>query len=288
MSEYLLNKRPILFNPEVAKAIGINEAIVLQQINYWINKPFAKEIGGKRWIYNSVSQWQRDNFPFWSERTIRRILKKLEDDELIISGQFNKAAYDQTKWYTINEEKLEEVMSQDVQTDADKMDTSPVQNDRIRTGQSGRMKPDKMDEPIPETTRDYSENNSIDYLSKEKGQDSHEEKDDLSSKDWRDKKMEDIQAKILTTKIIDYFVGKHTEINNSENNFKPPMVTVKESQKLIPIAKKLIQAKLPIVEIYQKIDISLVKEGVDYYFGYMVSVLDNFAEQELRRQQNES
>ena len=289
MSEYLLNKRPILFNPEVAEVIGLNQAIVLQQINYWINKPFAKEIDGKRWIYNSIDQWQKDNFPFWSERTIRRILKKLEDEELIISGRFNKATYDQTKWYTINEERLEAVMRRDVQNEPDNKDASCVQNDRIRCGQNGRLKSGKMDEPIPETTRDYSESTSVDYLSKEKGQDSHERKDDLSSKDdLRDKKMEDIQAKILTTKIIDYFVGKHTEINNSENKFKPPMVTVKESQKLIPIAKKLIQAKLPIVEIYQKIDISLVKEGVDYYFGYMVSVLDNFAEQELRRQQNES
>lgn len=287
MSEYLLNKRPILFNPEVAEVIGLNQAIVLQQINYWINKPFAKEIDGKRWIYNSIDQWQKDNFPFWSERTIRRILKKLEDEELIISGRFNKATYDQTKWYTINEEKLEAVMRRDVQNEPDNKDASCVQNGRIRCGQNGRLKSGKMDEPIPETTRDYSESTSVDYLSKEKGQDSHERKDDLSSKDdLRDERINK-QTQLLVNKIISMLVSIYQDIHGNEKQFKSIIVSSREKNKLVPVAEKLLQARFSIEQIRRQIVISML-EAKTYPFGHMLSSLDNFAEQELRRQQNES
>lgn len=287
MSEYLLNKRPILFNPEVAEVIGLNQAIVLQQINYWINKPFAKEIDGKRWIYNSIDQWQKDNFPFWSERTIRRILKKLEDEELIISGRFNKATYDQTKWYTINEERLEAVMRRDVQNEPDNKDASCVQNDRIRCGQNGRLKSGKMDEPIPETTRDYSESTSVDYLSKEKGQDSHERKDDLSSKDdLRDERINK-QTQLLVNKIISMLVSIYQDIHGNEKTFKSIVVSSREKNKLVPVAEKLLQARFSIEQIRRQIVISML-EAKTYPFGHMLSSLDNFAEQELRRQQNES
>ncbi|MDR7079859.1 hypothetical protein J2Y03_004917 [Neobacillus niacini] len=38
--------------------VGLNEALVLQQIHYWlgINK---HEIEGRKWVYNSYPDWQR-------------------------------------------------------------------------------------------------------------------------------------------------------------------------------------------------------------------------------------
>ena len=36
MSMYLFDEQPILANKTLAREIGLNEALVLQQINYWI------------------------------------------------------------------------------------------------------------------------------------------------------------------------------------------------------------------------------------------------------------
>ena len=37
---------------------------------------------------------------------MKRIFKSLEKDGLVISGTYNKAAFDKTKWYTIDYDKV--------------------------------------------------------------------------------------------------------------------------------------------------------------------------------------
>jgi hypothetical protein len=69
----------LTFNPIIAKEIGINESIILQQLNYWHSK-----YSFQKWIYNSYEQWQKQ-FYFWSERTIRRIFNSLEQRGLVLS-----------------------------------------------------------------------------------------------------------------------------------------------------------------------------------------------------------
>ena len=46
MSMYLFDEQPIIANKTLASALGLNEALVLQQINYWIeiNKKSGKTI----------------------------------------------------------------------------------------------------------------------------------------------------------------------------------------------------------------------------------------------------
>jgi len=38
-------------------------------------------------------------FPYLTDKQIRTALQKLEDDKFVVSGSFNKSAYDRTKWY---------------------------------------------------------------------------------------------------------------------------------------------------------------------------------------------
>lgn len=120
MSDLLIDEYPLLVLPSLAMEIGLHEAIVLQQIHYWIEiekKSDKKEVkekhyrNGRWWIYNTYEQWQ-DQFPYWCIRTIKGIFKKLEDMDLLISGNFNKFGYDRTKWYTINYEVLESLKRQ--------------------------------------------------------------------------------------------------------------------------------------------------------------------------------
>jgi len=100
MKNLLLDEYPLIILPSLATKIGLSEAIVLQQIHYWLTKS-ANVVDDEPWVYNSISDWQKQ-FPFFSESTIKRILKKLEQQELIKSACFNKLKMDRTKWYTIN------------------------------------------------------------------------------------------------------------------------------------------------------------------------------------------
>lgn len=90
--------------PTLATLIGLNESIVLQQVHYWLKhkeKAGQDFIDGHYWVYNTYEQWQKQ-FPFFSPRTVRRTFTSLEKSGLLISGNYNKAGFDKTKWYTID------------------------------------------------------------------------------------------------------------------------------------------------------------------------------------------
>lgn len=96
------------FNIDIAEKYGIKEAILIENIAHWIKKNYAnkKHIHeGKVWSYNSVEAF-KDQFPYMSAKQIRYALNKLEDAEVIKSGNYNKAKYDRTKWYTIIDKSI--------------------------------------------------------------------------------------------------------------------------------------------------------------------------------------
>ncbi|ALC91578.1 replication protein [Bacillus sp. FJAT-18017] len=107
MSNLLISERPMMVIPALAVKIGLNEAIVLQQIHYWLKKKLHV-IEGRSWVYNTYKEWNQQ-LPFWSESTIKRVFKTLEDLGYVLSGNFNRSKLDQTKWYTIDYEKLKEL-----------------------------------------------------------------------------------------------------------------------------------------------------------------------------------
>ena len=69
-SKLLIDDYPLQVLPKLAVAIGLNEAIFLQQVHYWLQKNTKHVRNGKIWCYNAYKDWKRDNFPFWSESTI--------------------------------------------------------------------------------------------------------------------------------------------------------------------------------------------------------------------------
>lgn len=104
-SSLLVDEYPLIVLPSLAKEIGLNEAIALQQLHYWLGNPKGGVmLDGFRWVYNTYEDWQKDNFPFWSVRTVQRIFGNLEGMELVISMQ--KAAYDRKKYYRVHYDKL--------------------------------------------------------------------------------------------------------------------------------------------------------------------------------------
>ncbi len=128
----LISEYPLVVLPSLAKAIGLNESIILQQIHYWLQT--SQHIhNNKKWVYNSYAKWQ-EQFPFWSLATIKRTILSLEKNGYIISRNFNQMKIDRTKWYTIDYNRLASIGS------------------NCTNGQV------KLTPPIPETTTDNTKN----------------------------------------------------------------------------------------------------------------------------------
>ncbi len=103
----LIDEEPLLVPPRLAAAIGLNAAIVLQQVRYWLGDKRRPQVrDGRRWVYNTYPQWQAQ-FPFWSLATIKKTFRELEERGLLLAAQrYNRAPTDRTKWYTIDFPRL--------------------------------------------------------------------------------------------------------------------------------------------------------------------------------------
>ena len=94
-----------IFDVNVAKEYGIEIAILLENMNFWLEKNRANNTNffdGRYWTYNSIKGFEK-LFPYWSKDKIYRVLKKAEDLGLIIKGNYNKLSYDRTTWYAFSE-----------------------------------------------------------------------------------------------------------------------------------------------------------------------------------------
>lgn len=90
------------FDPEVAKDVGTDAAIILSNIEYWQAKNEANKTHyheGKYWTYNSVEAFAK-LFNYLTPSKIRTCLKNLEESGYVVSGNHNKSSYDRTKWYS--------------------------------------------------------------------------------------------------------------------------------------------------------------------------------------------
>jgi len=144
MSKLLINEHPLQVLPSLAKAIGLNEAIALQQLHYWLEKSQHVH-GGRRWVYNSATEWQKQ-FIFWSESTIRRTFTNLRERGLALTANYNKLAMDKTLWYSIDYEELAKL-----ETPFDEI-VKPFDGIVTPSSQSDEMEVVKLDIALPETT----------------------------------------------------------------------------------------------------------------------------------------
>lgn len=171
MSRLLIDEPPLQVLPSLAREIGLNEAIMLQQMHYWLIKS-SHEFEGVKWFYKTLEDWQTE-FPFWSTMTIRRTLTNLEKQKVIRIGNFNKKKFDKTKWYTIEYQCVNRRCVQSEQTMCSSCTDGCVQSEQTNTRD--------YTETTTETNNNVSEekplkvvwtketNYIIDYLNKRTG-----------------------------------------------------------------------------------------------------------------------
>ena len=98
--------RDLAFNVAVANRYGVDGAILLHHLTFWVyrNECNGKNFhDGKYWTYNSYATYS-ELFPMYNAAKIKRILKKLEAAGAIEVGNYNKASFDRTNWYTVTQD----------------------------------------------------------------------------------------------------------------------------------------------------------------------------------------
>lgn len=161
------------FSVSAAVEVGVNAAILLNNIAYWaaVNAANGRNAhDGHYWTYNSVAALQ-ELFPYLSAQKIRGALSKLEDGGYIVTGNYNKSAYDRTKWYAPTEKGCVTAGIMVPEPDEDS-DDSIDENGKIdllkSTNESARNS-----EPIPDqthmSTKSNKEIDSAPAVSKDEG-----------------------------------------------------------------------------------------------------------------------
>ena len=170
MGNLLISEPPLQVLPSLAVKVGLNEAIVLQQFHYWLQR--SNNIrDGYKWIYNSFPNWNKQ-FPFWGLNTLKRAVNGLEKDGYLITANYNKAGFDRTKWYRIDYSKL------DMSRPSTQNGTTNGPKWADGTSQNGSTNTNRLPETTTETTKDNSAANAapefpwqsvIDYLNEKTG-----------------------------------------------------------------------------------------------------------------------
>lgn len=181
MSKLLINEQPLQVLPSLAEEVGLKKAMILQQVHYWLNHS-DNHHDGETWVYNTYSQWH-EQFPFWSERTVRRVIKNLEDDGLLVSTQPFLDQGQSVKWYRIDYEKLDSLPE-----DNDSNDDGGGGTDGRGGGTDGRGGGTDGQSRAPHNARTQTENTSENTTlerSSDTGQASPSGDDaDASESDW--------------------------------------------------------------------------------------------------------
>ena len=111
---------------ELAKKVGFDEANVLGFVAYWVrnNRDNGKNFyDGKYWTYNSAEALT-NQFPYWTRRQISGIIEKLEKIGAIIKGNYNKNKFDRTSWYTLTDDFMYLIASENEKTNKEMDETN--------------------------------------------------------------------------------------------------------------------------------------------------------------------
>lgn len=164
MSKLLINESPLQVQPSLAMAIGLNEAIFLQQLHYWLGASRLYK-NNQKWIYNTHSEWLMQ-LKYMSLATLKRTIKSLKEQKLIHVERFDKKRSNQVNYYSIDYSILS-IIEQNIMQAIDSIDQlkmsqsnssnctdAVAQNepmDQLKMSQS----PSAQNEPI--LTREYQE-----------------------------------------------------------------------------------------------------------------------------------
>jgi hypothetical protein len=153
----LIDEQPLQVLPSLAKAIGLDEALFLQQVHYWL-KTSKHEDDGRRWIYNSYEDWLQQ-LPFFSLRKLERMVKALKARGLLLVRRH--PGFDRRNWYSIDYQAFNVLTkSCDIQPQpkaaktADTESATVAESDAAKMAGSYSETPESPENPAPRLSPD--------------------------------------------------------------------------------------------------------------------------------------
>ena len=132
--------------------ITFNEAIILQQIDYWTEIAKAKKekknfLENKYWYYSSVKKMHERNFEFcFSVDVLKRSLKTLEENNFLITIKKNNAKYYRVNYEEIN--KYFNIFEKENKKNDEKESWGKMHQPKKELGQNAPTSWGKMHQPV--------------------------------------------------------------------------------------------------------------------------------------------
>lgn len=205
------------FDVDIATKLGIQPAIIFKNLYFWIKKNEANNkhfYDGYYWTYNSKKAFS-ELFPYMTERQIDYAIKKLIDAELVITGNYNKVAYDRTLWYAITKKGYSILQNCEMETtkllNGDNKNVKPIPDSKPNAKPNSKPDSKKSNKFIPPTLEEVEE-----YCSQRGNKvDAQYFYDYFTVSDWVDSKGN--KVKNWKQKIITWERNSKGDNNNAKN-----------------------------------------------------------------------
>lgn len=153
----LIQDSPHVFSPNLAKAIGLHECLMLQQLHWLIQHNNCNYYDGHFWWKHTNAQWVETLPYFQNEKRVLKTIKSLRSRKLLfaesLSWKIEKIRGDRTLWYRVNYEEVEHLskmiesaklqkkiaVAQAKNEPVDPVNTGNSQNGRMGNSQFGSM-----------------------------------------------------------------------------------------------------------------------------------------------------
>lgn len=142
------------YDVNIAEEYGIEEAILIQNFAFWIEKNTANNVhfhDGRYWTYCSASALLKLFPEFNSLTALKRIVQNIVDKGILQKGNYNKTPMDRTVWYAFTDKGIELI---------EEYGLYKVQNQQMESPKTDYTKSENG-QPIPYNVTDKDDNSSL-------------------------------------------------------------------------------------------------------------------------------
>lgn len=125
------------FDIDIARELGLTEAIILNNLWFWVKKNEANEMhfhDGEYWTYNSIKAMESLH-PYLTEKKIRNAINRLKSEGILLIGNYNKSPYDRTTWYAFTQKGKSIMTKGQIDMPIGQMEVTQKENGNAQKGE---------------------------------------------------------------------------------------------------------------------------------------------------------
>jgi len=123
-AKLLIDEPPAQVLKSLAVVLGLEKAIILQQIHWLLTLESYGQIlsDDHKYVWKSAREFSKDYFPFWKPQNIQKHIRGLEAKGVLISHRWRSGSWNQTKFYRIDYERLNNILPDNVEVSYEAFD----------------------------------------------------------------------------------------------------------------------------------------------------------------------